>query len=122
MKPYQQMTSLEVKHLEEAWILNGFWGGWQNPIIRFFIWLIMSDFDTAIANFHDYGYWIWWDENRRRHCDEMFYSAIIFDIYQLFLKWKIWKLGVIWKNIIAYLAYLSIRFFGAHYFNYKKHE
>jgi len=82
----------------------------------------MSDFDTAIASKHDYSYYIGWDDARRKHCDEMFYSAMVFDIYQLFLDGKIWKLGVIWKNIIAYLAYLSIRLFGAHYFNYENNQ
>ena len=82
----------------------------------------MADFDTAIANFHDWGYYVWGNEARRKHCDEMFYLAMVFDIYQLFLKWKIWKLGVIWKNIIAYMAYISIRIFGAHYYNYTQHD
>lgn len=122
MKSYNELTSQEIQNLTDNGVLNGFWGGGQNPIIRFFIWLIMSDFDTAIASKHDYSYYIGGDDARRKHCDEMFYSAMVFDIYHLFLDGKIGKLGVIWKNIIAYLAYLSIRLFGAHYFNYTKHE
>jgi hypothetical protein len=91
-------------------------------VIRYLIGLILRNFDTAIADKHDYGYYLGWNEVRRRECDEKFYSAMVFDIYQLFLKWKIWKRGVIWKNIIAYMAYLSIRIFGAHYYNYTQHE
>lgn len=118
--PYGELTDMEKYRLEKLWIINGFWGASQSWIARWLIGIIMNDFDTAIPDYHDYGYYIGGDESRRKEYDEKFYQAMLDDIRSLYDEWEIGKWELLWKSIIANLAYYAIRWKGSKYFNYSE--
>lgn len=79
-KKYADLSSEEICLLRKEGVLNGFGGASQSWVARGLIWCIIGDFDTAIPDYHDFGYFVGGDENRRLECDEKFYQAMLDDI------------------------------------------
>lgn len=117
-KNYKDLTKDEIQRLRDFNILNGFGGASQSWLVRWLIGIILSDFDTAIPDYHDYGYWQGGDENRRLECDEKFYQAMLDDIRARYDKKEMGKWTLVWKSIIAVLAYSAIRWKGSRFFTY----
>lgn len=117
-KKFTELLPSDVKTLREAWILNGFGGASQSWLARFLIWLILSDFDEAIPDMHDFSYSVWGDEARRLECDEGFYQAMLNDIRARYDRKDDGKWGLVWKSIVAVLAYDAIRWKWSRFFFY----
>lgn len=121
-KKFNELTHEEVSYLRSAGILNGFWGASQSWIVKWLIGSILADFDEAIPDYHDFGYWIGGDENRRKECDENFWVAMGHDIYARYHRKEIGKWECLTKVFISNLAYYSIRWKGSKFFNYHTYE
>lgn len=89
--------------------MNGFGGASQSWIVKWLIGLILADFDSAIPDYHDFGYFVGGNENRRLECDEGFYQAMLDDIRARYDRNEIGKWTLVWKSIVAVLAYSAIR-------------
>jgi hypothetical protein len=110
--PYESLNEQDIKMFYSLGIFNGFgWGG-QNPIIKFFIERICSKFNIAIANFHDYSFWLWGDIARFHECNLWFYRAMKEDAMSV--PW----ISRFYYCIISFLAYNAIELFGKKYFNF----
>jgi len=68
---------------------------------------------------HDFSYFIGGNERRREECDEKFYQAMLDDIRARYDDKMIGKWELVWKSIVAVLAYSAIRWKGGQYFYYK---
>ena len=110
--PYESLNDQDIKMFYSLGIFNGFgWGG-QNPIIKFFIWLICKDFHIAIADRHDYWFYLWWTIERFHECNLWFYRAMKQDA--MAVPW----MSKFYYCIVAYFAYTAIELFGKKYFNF----
>ena len=111
---YEDLNAQDKTALSSLWILNWFWWARQSKIIRFFLWLVLKKFSIAIADKHDYWYWL--AIVPRKECDEKFFRAMIQDIVNIYEKsW--WKLELIWNFYLCFIAYISIRLLGWKYYN-----
>lgn len=110
---YEDLTEWEIKMFQSLWIFNWFGGGWQNTIIKFLIWLICRKFDIAIANKHDYGFYLGWSIARFYECNEKFYHAMVKDSIAVPWIMKFYYL------LVAFLAYCSIELLWKKYFNFR---
>ena len=110
--PYESLNEQDIKMFYSLGIFNGFWWGGQNPIIKFFIERICSKFNIAIANKHDFGFFVWWSIARFHECNLWFYRAMKKDAMAVhwISKYYYW--------LIALFAYYSIELFGKKYFNF----
>ena len=117
-KKYEELTKDELEFLLYVGILNGYgWAG-QSWIVRKLIGWIMEDFIDAIPYKHDFWYWQGWNEARRKECDEKFYQAMLDDIRRLYDEGKIGKWGLVWKSVVALMAWSAIRNQWYKYFKY----
>ncbi len=110
--PYESLNEQDIKMFYSMGIFNWFGGGWQNPIIKFLIWLICRKFDIAIANKHDYSYYLGWSIARFHECNLWFYRAMKEDAMAVPWISKFYYLQ------IAFLSYTAIELFGKKYFNF----
>lgn len=111
---YEDLTQKDIEVLQSFGILNGYGWAWSNWIVRKLIWLILRKFDIAIANSHDYWYWI--AIKPRKECDEKFFQAMIQDMLNIYEDW--WtKIELVWNLTISLLAFYSIRIFWGKYYN-----
>lgn len=123
MKKYNELTFKEKQELKKQWILNGFWPRVKAEyglIIRLWLrllrWILNKlsvCFNEADADFHDYGYYVWWNEKRRFECDSKFFYYMCRDIEEFrwfFIKTKLY--------FLAFIYYYSVRIFWKYYFNY----
>lgn len=108
--PYESLNEQDKKMFYSLGIFNGFWWGGQNPIIKFFIWLICRKFNIAISEKHDYWFYLGWSIERFHECNDKFYKAMKQDA--LAVRW----ISKFYYCIIAVLAYYSIELFGKKYF------
>lgn len=104
---YEDLTEWEIKMFQSLWIFNWFGWWWQNLIIKFLIWLILRKFNIAIANKHDYWFWIWYPD--RKTCDYKFFKAMLKDSMHT------WIL-IPYYLLISLLAYTAIRLFWQKYY------
>ena len=109
---YEDLTEWEIKMFQSLWIFNWFGGGWQNPIIKFFIWLICRKFNIAHANKHDYSYFVGGSIARFHECNLWFYRAMKQDA--MAVPW----ISKFYYWFVAFLAYTAIELFGRKYFNF----
>jgi len=107
---YEDLTPWEIQMFISLWIFNGFWGAGQHPVIKFFIWLILKRFNIAIANKHDYWFWLWYPD--RATCDWKFYKAMNKDTLNT------WIL-IPYYLLISLLAYVAIRLLWKKYYDTK---
>lgn len=117
-KNFKDLSSSEIKKLRDEGILNGFGCASQSWLARFFIWIILADFDEAIPDWHDFWYAVGGDEARRLECDENFYQAMLNDIRARYDRKECWKWELVWKSIIAGCAYTAIRWRWSRFFFY----
>lgn len=111
---YEDLTQKDIEVLQSFNILNGYGWAWQNWLVKKAIWLILKKFDIAIANKHDYGYFI--GITPRKECDEKFFQAMIQDMLNIYEDgWT--KLELVWNLTICLIAFYSIRIFGNKYYN-----
>jgi hypothetical protein len=95
-KKWEQITPQERQYLRDSGVLNWFGGAGQSWISRKFIGLILKDFNIASADKHDLWYIKWWDSAKRKECDEKFYQAMLQDIFDMYIEWRITKLEQVW--------------------------
>lgn len=79
---YEELNKQDIAVLKELHILNGFGGARQSIIVRFFLSLVLKKFSIAIADKHDYGYWL--GVTSRKECDEKFFRAMIQDMINIY--------------------------------------
>ena len=110
--PYESLNEQDKKMFYSLGIFNWFWWGGQNPIIKFFIWLICRKFNIAHANKHDYSYFVGGSIARFHECNLWFYRAMKEDA--MAVPW----IRKYYYCIVAYFAYTAIELFGKKYFNF----
>ena len=111
---YEQLNKQDIKMLYYFGILNGYGGGGQNPIVKFFIGLICRKFKTANSEKHDYWFWLGGDIKRFHECNTKFYFAMQRDA-MLLTGWEKYRF-----LFIAFLAYLAVELFWKKYFYFHK--
>jgi len=77
-----------------SWLLN---------LLAKHIWFKLSN-----ANKHDISYWIGWTEVNRIKADTGFLRYLLID-----------SEGILYKSLLAYIFYFSVRLLWWKYFNYK---
>jgi len=111
---YEDLSEKDIEVLKSFGILNGYGGAGSNWLVRKLIWLILKKFDIAIANKHDYWYWL--ATSPRLECDEKFFQAMIQDMLNIYEDGGT-KLWLVWNLTISLLAFYSIRIFWGKYYN-----
>ena len=133
-KSVDDISQEEWLFLENEWIVNGCWAGskWivreRNFVIRWLlriISLVLSKFKPPLAVFfrascskHDKGYAQGWDEARRKHCDDIFLSYMITDIFHAIDTGKISEGELAYYTEWALRYHTAVRSLGWSRFNY----
>ncbi len=105
---FEDLTNEQLKQLVAQWDLNGCW--WKGGIIK----PPKRVFFNASCIKHDFGYFIWGDSKRRKHCDQRFYENMLLDCSLISSHRK----KFIYLKCSA-IYYRAVRSFWWRYFNYK---
>ncbi len=126
LKKYYQLTKKEKQDLIDKWILNWFWPQIKKEysifykiwlyILRYCLKILSVNFNIADSYYHDYWYYIWWDEKRRLECDLKFHYFICRDIHN----WNYNIFKRVWLYILSSIFFLAVRMGWKMSFNYKK--
>lgn len=134
-KSTRELTEEDIIFLKNSGIINGCGGKDACILQKFLLKIISPIFFEASCYLHDFWYWKWWDEKRRKECDEKFLEAILRDIEEWLLwRWrecfdykerKFDKLRYLYfflkskkYKFLAKIFYIAVRIGGRKYFNY----